>query len=206
MKKIIAILFLSLLVGSDIAAQSMRSVFIQMPDTLMPLLTRTNREDCIDFIDAGMKARVTNRMEGKSELITISDDYIFLKTSDYASMQIKMLPCEKDTVICIINSVCAEVCDSRISFYTKEWKRIGNEIYFNEPAIDDFFIKGEAVDTIAKMCDIRLVKLSMDPVNNTITAEYTMPTYMSKEDSARVAPHLRPIIFEWNGERYNARQ
>jgi hypothetical protein len=38
-------------------AQDARTVFINMPDSLMPLLTKVNREDCIDFLDSKMRRR-----------------------------------------------------------------------------------------------------------------------------------------------------
>ena len=41
-------------------AQDARTVFINMPDSLMPLLTKVNREDCIDFLDSKMRAQVKN--------------------------------------------------------------------------------------------------------------------------------------------------
>ncbi len=204
-KSFITLLLVLMSVAVDSMAQDMRSLFIEMPDSLIPLLTRLNREDCIDFIDAGMRARVTNTFDEESELITYTKDYIHLKSSANSSMHIGLLPCMNDTILCIINSVCAEACDSRISFYTKKWQRLDSKVYFREPTIEEFIIPSDSAADIADMCDIRLVKLSLNPTDHSITAEYTMPAYMSKEDSMRVAPNLRPIIYEWNGNKYTNR-
>ena len=91
MKKIILLSFLfAFCVNGIVSAQSMRTLFVEMPDSIMPLLTKNNREDCVDFIDAGMQARVTNRLDSKSELLKFTPDYLLLKTSSSGSMQMKM--------------------------------------------------------------------------------------------------------------------
>ena len=43
---------------------TMRDVFRQMPDSIVPYLTENNRLDFIDFIDSNMKAEVTNAFGG----------------------------------------------------------------------------------------------------------------------------------------------
>ena len=43
-------------------AQDMKSVFVSMPDSVAPLLTKVNKEDCVDFLAYDMKAEVKNRL------------------------------------------------------------------------------------------------------------------------------------------------
>ena len=45
---------------------TIRSLFTEMPDAVIPYLTKTNRLDFIDFMDSNMKAEVNNELEGKS--------------------------------------------------------------------------------------------------------------------------------------------
>ena len=47
----------------------MRDVFAQMPDSVLPAVTRNNRLDCIDFIDNNLEAKVRNAF----------DDYVTLE-------------------------------------------------------------------------------------------------------------------------------
>ncbi|MBR6998224.1 MAG: DUF3256 family protein, partial [Prevotella sp.] len=42
----------------------MADLFKAMPDSLMPYLTKNNRLDMIDFMEANMKAEITNQLEG----------------------------------------------------------------------------------------------------------------------------------------------
>ena len=44
---------------------TMAALFKAMPDSLMPYLTKNNRLDMIDFMEANMKAEITNQLEGR---------------------------------------------------------------------------------------------------------------------------------------------
>ena len=47
----ILLFVVSVLCGISASAQNMRSVFIAMPDSITPLLTKVNKEDFVDFLD-----------------------------------------------------------------------------------------------------------------------------------------------------------
>ena len=44
--------------------------------------------------------------------------------------------------------------------------------------------------------------LKLDAGNDLMVAEYTMPSYMNKEDAEKVLPHLRKISYRWDGARF----
>ena len=72
-KLVITIFFsaVGLFVSTALQAQEAKTLFVNMPDSLSPLLTKVNREDCIDFLESKMKAQVENRF-GKILAKTIS--------------------------------------------------------------------------------------------------------------------------------------
>ena len=203
MKKYITILLL-MFAALPVAAQNMRTLFVGMPDSIVPLLTPTNRADCVDFIDAGMRAQVSNRLSGKSELLQLTDDYLKMKMSSRSTLEMKLLPSSGgDTLICMVRSVCAEACDSRITFYTKEWTECaGGANYFKYPQIKEFFNAGDSLGKVLDIADIYLVQLSLSPANTDVEATYTMPAYMSQSDSAFVSKYLQKIVYRWDGKRF----
>ena len=73
-------------------AQDMRSLFIAIPDSIMPLLTKVNREDFGDFLDSGMKAEVKNRFGNKSEMRKMTSDYVDLQLTSSSNVEMKLLP------------------------------------------------------------------------------------------------------------------
>ncbi len=195
MRKIHFILLLMIACAAGVRAQSMRDLFVEAPDTIFPLLTATNKVDCIDFIDAGMRARVTNRLDGKSELLSITPDYLLLRSSGSSTVEMKMLPSPSGPVIAVVRSVCAEACDSRITFYNADWSLA--PVLFERPAIEDFFAEGDSAAHYMRLCDIYLVKFSLSPSDNSLVAEYTMPAYMNDDEAAAVGSFLRPLRFRW---------
>ena len=195
------IAFMTLFCGV-IQAQDLRTLFIEMPDTLQPLLTNNDRRDMIDFWDARMSTPVVNRLDGKSRIIELTNDFLSVELSRSSSMQIKMLNnVAGDTLLCIVNTVGAEAYDSRIHFYNSRWERVDG-LKFAMPSIVDFFLPSDSVDKALAVSDIYLVKLSLSADSDSLKAEYTMPLYMSRSDSARVAPQLRPLHYRWTGKRF----
>lgn len=197
---ILIVLVCGLLQGA--AAQDMRSLFLNAPDEVFPLLTGNNRADCIDYVDAGMEARVTNRLGGTSRLKRMTDWYFHMCVSSASWIEARLLPFEGDTLICMVRGVEAEAADSRLLFYDSKWNRLDTDRFFSEPAIADFFLSADSAVRYAERCDIYLVKYSLSPDEALLRAEYTMPAYMNVDDAAMVAPLLRVLKYRWDGKRF----
>ncbi|MBR5828616.1 MAG: DUF3256 family protein [Bacteroidaceae bacterium] len=203
MKKIFIILAVMFCcAGQELCAQGMRSLFLNAPDELFPLLTRNGRADCVDYIDAGMEATVANVLGGVCRMKVLTDDFVEIEPSGASSMQVRMLPAGGDTLLCVVNTVKAEAADSRISFYTKGWEKVPAKGLFEAPAIKDFFVSADSAALYVDRCDIYLVRLALSKDENTLTAEYTMPDYMAESDSALIKPLLCRIVYRWNGKKF----
>ena len=187
---------------SLVSAQDLREAFREAPDEVFPLLTKNMRADLVDFADADMTAKVANKYNGASVLEKLEDDYLLLATTASSSVQLKLLPVEGKTIICMVKTVKAEAADSRVRFYDMEWNRLDGNSMFAMPAITDFFIPGADVAGVADMCDMYLVALTLNAADNTLVAEYTMPAYMNAEDASKIKPLLRKLVYRWNGERF----
>ena len=75
MRRLLYSCIFALIASSSVAQElTIRDVFRQMPDSLMPYLSTNNRLDFIDFLDSNMKAEVKNQFDGKSEMTVMTDD------------------------------------------------------------------------------------------------------------------------------------
>ena len=72
-------LIITLALGQALQAQKMRDVFAAMPDSVLGIMTKNNRLDCIDFIENDMEAKVRNRFDGFSVLKALTVDYLDLQ-------------------------------------------------------------------------------------------------------------------------------
>lgn len=203
MRKLLLILSVMMCcAGQDLLAQGMRQLFLDAPDEVFPLLTRNNRADCADYLDAGMEAVVENRLGGACRMKTLTDDFICVEPSYASSVQVKRLLAGGDTLLCVVKSVKAEAVDSRIEFYDARWNRIVSDHFFKAPAIREFFLSADSAARYADRCDIYLVRLSLSQHDDTLTAEYTMPDYMNGDDAALIRPLLRKVVYRWDGKRF----
>lgn len=110
---------------TSLHAQEAKTLFVNMPDSLSPLLTKVNRADCVDFLESKMKALVENRFGKKSEMTELGKDYIRMQMSPQTTWQMKVLVLNDTTnIICTISTACAPACDSSTVFI----RRTGNRL------------------------------------------------------------------------------
>ena len=209
MRKVLLIV-VSVLCGISASAQDMKSVFIAMPDSITPLLTKVNKEDFVDFLDSNMKAEVKNRFDGTAEMKVLTEDYTLVQTSEIGTLEMKLLPVNDSTkVICMVKTVCASACDSDVRFYTSDWsKELDAASLLQRPSADVFFLPNDTLSEegvlIRKKADMPLMKVSLSKDVPTLTFIYTTPDYLNQEDKEKLLPHLRkePVVLEWKDGKF----
>ena len=209
MKKSILWMLLSCLACS-MAAQDMKSVFISMPDSITPFLTKVNKEDCVDFLDNNMKAEVSTRLGGTAEMKVLTDDYVWMQTTPTSSLEMRLFPVNDSVkVVCMVKTVCASACDSHIRFYASDWsKQFRTEDFLQAPTGESFFLPNDSLTdealVVRKKVDMHLLKASLSKDDASLTFIYTTPEYLNKEDREKLLPHLRqePIILKWENGRF----
>jgi len=73
------------------AQTSLRDIFIQMPDSLLPTLSRSDRLDLLDFIDANLTNEVPGALRGSARLTMLTPSVLKLRLSPHAEMQMCLL-------------------------------------------------------------------------------------------------------------------
>ena len=200
MRKAVLILFMLCGLVATLSAQDIRTLFMEAPDSVLPLLPRNARADCVDFADAKMVYPVSNLLGGTSLLKELNDSHLLLQSTASSTVEMKLLPAGDSFVICVVNTVFAEVADSRVAFFDHNWKRVETEQFFTYPAIKDFFIGTD--NRLLDFCDMYLVSLKLESAENTLVAEYTMPGYMNDDDAQKVLASLKKLVYRWNGVRF----
>ena len=136
---VIIITHLSLLIPHYSAAQSLKEVFKQMPDSLMPYLTQNNRLDFIDFMESNMKAEVSNLTGGTSEMTALTDDSLSIRMSEALRVDMLLLDLDEPVdsirqVIVFVETFLADSVygESVCKTYSVDWQPVKNDIPFNE--------------------------------------------------------------------------
>ena len=196
--------------GMSVFAQDMKTVFIAMPDSITPLLTKVNKEDCVDFLDSNMKAEVKNRFDGTAEMKVLTEDYTLVQTSEIGTLEMKLLPVNDSTkVICLVKTVCASACDSDVRFYTSDWsKELDAASFLQKPSADIFFLPNDTLSEegilIRKKADMSLMKVSLSKDDASLSYLYTTPDYLNQEDKEKLLLHLRkePLVLQWKDGKF----
>ena len=132
-----------------------QDVFKQMPNSVLPTLSENNRLDMLDFMASKMKAEVTNRLGGKSEMTVLTDTTLTIRMSEALQVEMLLLKPEDaagadSQVICLIETFGRDSLslDSQVRFFTPSWERL------NEPpqlsVSDQNTISSKKVQTILK--------------------------------------------------------
>ncbi|MDR3253255.1 MAG: DUF3256 family protein, partial [Tannerella sp.] len=205
MKRLI-INFMMIFCGAFSAtAQSMDELFAGMPDELVTQLENAWRKDLIDLYKSGKTATLDNIMQGKSTLLKLTDNYLLLQSTERTTVELRLLPLVNKTyVVCMVTTVYAPVADSHVRFYSTDWQQLPADDLF-KPAAIERFLRPEAdtasvayIDAKASL-DMCLVKYSLSPDSNDLTAELTTPQYLDEEAAkkAKVIVNDKPLQFIW---------
>ena len=205
MKRTFTIIILALAVMKAGAAD-LRTLFINMPDSIMPALTRSDRMDFLDYMDSGMKAKARNKLGGESEMTLYQDNMLSVKTSQSGRMDIVLFPRKKGSdLICIIKTVTARYDDSSLSFYNEDWTPVDGKTLIELPRFDDYLtkeaLKSDSLDVFRKMSMLRLQ--SVTAVDGALEFRYTSIDYIG-EDAERYKTWLKsePLRYIWNGKKF----
>jgi hypothetical protein len=205
MKRTVAIMILALAMSFANAAD-IRALFINMPDSIMPALTKSERMDFLDYIDSGMKARVRNKLGGESEMTELSDNSLTVQTSRSGKLQMALFPRKDGTVlICLIKTVTAGYDDSRITFYNEDWTPVESESLIELPEFDDYLTKQALKQVLLLELKIKsILRLqSAVAVEGGLEFRYTSLDYIG-EDADRFRSYFKadPVRYVWNGKRF----
>ena len=119
----------SAMAGSD----GLRGFFAEMPDTIIPYLTRNNRLDLMDFMDSNMKAEVSNSLGGKTLMTKLTPDTISIQLNEAAKIDFYLLrlpdvapidSCNQAIIVVRTIGLDQEYTETETEFYSCTWRRL----------------------------------------------------------------------------------
>lgn len=204
MKRVLIVVWLAFC-AFQLRAQDMAEVFVAMPDEYVPQLEDAWRKDLVDLYRSGENAQLKNNMNGTSRLVKLTKDYLLLESTERTTVEMKLLPLINNTfVICKIVTLKAPVADSRISFFSPDWKPL-NTSDLLEPVSAGWFIREDtdkesmAFQEVTSRLDMDLFEYKLSPDDYTLTQTYTTPQYTDKEIQEKLKPFLKgsPKVYTW---------
>ena len=186
MKKILALLFFS---GSFFLSygQSLKDLFLNMPQQLCPSLSEYNRLEIVDNQKNGKPMQTRNLFKTISKMKALTNQYAHLVISQNSEKEMMLLTKNDSTqIIMIISTILSDsIADSSVSFYTTDWQPIQASDHIDEPTSDDFR------------------KISINPSTLRLTITTSNPLVLQTDGSNKPAkkPEETHQTFVWNLEQ-----
>lgn len=206
MKKTAIVIFSFLTGVFSVSAQDISSVFVSVPNDIVFGLEDAQKSLLVSDMADTAQIKVESNLYSHIKRLAISPDFISLQTSEVGTTQIRLLPLINDSkIVCVVKTVCGEVCDSQIKFYTTKWVPLPKRDLF--PVRDiNWFIKADTdrdsqdFKNAFAALDIHPMKVTLFADNDDISIEYDIKKYLSAEDYRKIEPFLtqEPKVFAWD--------
>lgn len=188
------VLFLTTTVFSAIPTDSL---FLSIPDNLLPTISRKQRFEMAEYFKAGKKDSVPN-IFGKNAILIKYDTaecHIIIRTSTTGTTEIKRINTEKGTLTGIINTVNSPVKTSNLHFYSEDWRPANYSISFPDYKawIDEMKLSESKIEKtwVEKLLDKKYYSVSFGNTNELIVGNNVLET-LCTEDANLVKPFFIP--------------
>lgn len=207
----ISALIIALTIGMSVMAQgtnvTLDRILLVMPDSLMPLLSVSDRQDFLDYRESGMVGRATNRLGGESTMTYSSDRRLTISTSGSGQMHMSLLERRGGGhLVCVVNTVTAGgFRDSRIGFYDVGWNHFPVQSFIKLPVFDDFlkkeYLKSDSVAMLRRQTVLEMYEITL--TDDGLEIALTSQDYLG-EEAPKFARFYResPLRYRWNGWRF----
>lgn len=191
---------------------TMREVFIAMPDSLLPYLSHNNKLDLVDFIESNMNSEITNEFDNKTQIDTLTSDYLRLWSSPASLIEMKLLPYiaviptdSVNQILCVVETLGEEPAESVIRFYTPRWTPIQIEDPLQGLA-DKLIARPDTMpqehfDILGSMTSPPMIVCTLSADCNCLSVRLSIPM-LSTEEKKSVTSLLSQKDLKWNGRKF----
>lgn len=211
MKKVIT-LICAVLLTVCVEGKSLRDLWISMPDSLVPTLDKNLRTEFVELQDMKVKSDVTNLLGGTSVMDTITTDFLQVKMSAAATLQIKLLPqAEGDSLLCVVKTVSGPEKDSELMFYDQQWRPLDAKTYFGgrdlSGILESLIAKPDTMNEtkfleLKSMIEPKMMSAILFEHDQSIVFRLSTPL-LSAEDKKKVSTIKVQRKLNWNGKTFN---
>jgi hypothetical protein len=211
MKRILLLFGISVCCSLCAMAQSMRMLWIEIPDSITPYLNRGLRTELADYVDMHVKSHTQNLLKGETILDSLTNEYLDVRLSPASRLQIRRLPYKgvadhnNDSILCAVTTLYGPEPESTVRFYNLEWKPVKTPV-FNTPSIDELTLRPDSMTAerfaeLRDMIDPMMVCAQLAPADNSLTVSLSMPL-ITNEDKQSLKAIILQRKYNWNGENF----
>lgn len=208
--KNVLLLLMLLTFATNMSAKSLNELWVSMPDSLMPMVNKSQRIEFLDLKNLGVKAEVDNLLEESCQLDSVTSDYLKLTTSPSSLYEMRLLPqTSGDSLLCIVRTFSAPEKESELKFYDQEWKELEGTSLLPSNLSDVSLYMQAKPDTMSlkryhelqAMIEPQMFHLTWSEDGNELVSQLSLPL-LGKEEKAQMLALLMQRKFKWDGEKF----
>lgn len=197
MKKILIIIcFLTCWLG--VSAQSLREVWIEMPDSILPYLSKSQRTELADYVEMKAEPAVLSTFGDSVRIERMTNNYLLLKANEATRLEIKLLD---NNTLALVQTWMAPAAESKLSLFSLQWQPKEAVVDYKVNIVKPDSMSDEDFADLKTLMSPRLKEYRLSADNNSLSVSWNYPL-LSKKDVKRVTELLKPQVLNWTGKEF----
>lgn len=197
MKKILIIIcFLTCWLG--VSAQSLREVWIEMPDSILPYLSKSQRTELADYVEMKAEPAVLSTFGDSVRIERMTNNYLLLKANEATQLEIKLLD---NNTLALVQTWMAPAAESKLSLFNLQWQPKEAVVAYKVNIVKPDSMSDEDFSDLKTLMSPRLKEYRLSADNNSLSVSWNYPL-LSKKDVKRVTELLKSQVLNWTGKDF----
>lgn len=197
MKKILIIIcFLTCWLG--VSAQSLREVWIEMPDSILPYLSKSQRTELADYVEMKAEPAVLSTFGDSVRIERMTNNYLLLKANEATRLEIKLLD---NNTLALVQTWMAPAAESRLRLFNLQWQPKEAVVEYKANIVKPDSMSDEDFSDLKTLVSPRLKEYRLSADNNSLSVSWNYPL-LSKKDVKRVTEILKSQVLNWTGKDF----
>ena len=197
MKKILIIIcFLTCWLG--ISAQSLREVWIEMPDSILPYLSKSQRTELADYVEMKAEPAVLSTFGDSVRIERMTNNYLLLKANEATRLEIKLLD---NNTLALVQTWMAPAAESKLRLFNLQWQPKEAVVAYKVNIVKPDSMSDEDFADLKTLMSPRLKEYRLSADNNSLSVSWNYPL-LSKKDVKRVTEILKSQVLNWTGKDF----
>ncbi|MBF1580003.1 DUF3256 family protein [Prevotella sp.] len=197
MKKILIIIcFLTCWLG--VSAQNLREVWIEMPDSILPYLSKSQRTELADYVEMKAEPAVLSTFGDSVRIERMTNNYLLLKANEATRLEIKLLD---NNTLALVQTWMAPAAESKLSLFNLQWQPKEAVVAYKANIVKPDSMSDEDFSDLKTLMSPRLKEYRLSADNNSLSVSWNYPL-LSKKDVKRVTELLKTQVLNWTGKDF----
>ncbi len=199
---VLTLLFGLLFTGSSLSSKSVKELWLEMPDSIIGYLTKTQRISLCDAFEFQDENTIKNQLGGTSQIKQLTADHMQVMLNGSTSLQLGLLPnAEGDSVVCMIKTF--QSAESTIELYDQQWQRLKDF----RPTLQQLLVRPDTMtqatfDSLKANIDPILIRATLDNDEKALLLNLSLP-FLGETERKQMENICLQKKLKWDGETFN---